>query len=164
MEGQIFNVTTVKDKGEGCIALRHICKGRNISSECLFIGSNIFSGTVIFKEKALITRKLSTIELDNFIIEQKYFNSPTSEIEFEQEKLELKKIYFLFLNLSSKEQQSYLELCFHNRREDKTLIDSTAIELRADLKSFSSELFTKVCSIYKTNAFSNGLFLILGNV
>ena len=117
---------------------------------------------MIFKEKALITRKLSTIELDNFIIEQKYFNSPTSEIEFEQETLELKKIYFLFLNLSSKEQQSYLTLCFHNRREDKTLIDSTSMELKAHLKSFSSELFTKVCSIYKTNAFSNGLFLILG--
>ena len=30
MEGQIFKVTTVEDKGEGCIALQHISKGRKI--------------------------------------------------------------------------------------------------------------------------------------
>ena len=42
-------------------------------------------------------------------IEQKYFNSPTSEIEFEQEKLELKKIYFLYSCLTSILTNSYLQ-------------------------------------------------------
>ena len=114
------------------------------------------------KEKALITRDLSAIELDNFVIEQKFFNC--SEVEEEQEKLELKKIYFLFLNLSSEEQQSYLELSSHSSWQNKALIETVSSELQDQLKSFSCDLFTKVCSIYKTNAFSNGLFLTLGSL
>ena len=100
-------------------------------------------------------------ELQYFIFEQKFAHP--RKVQEEKDKWELSKIVQSFCNLTNDEQQKYLNLS-HNDSiiEDTSVIDQVKNELAQNLQHFSTDHLTQIFSIYKTNAFSNGLFLQLG--
>ena len=100
-------------------------------------------------------------ELQYFIFEQKFAHP--RKVQEEKDKWELSKIVQSFCNLTNDEQQKYLNLS-HNDSiiEDTSVIEKVKNELAQNLQYFSTDHLTLLFSIYKTNAFSNGLFLQLG--
>ena len=103
-------------------------------------------------------------ELQYFIFEQKFAHPIyPQKVQEEKDKWELSKIVQSFCNLTNDEQQKYLNLS-HNDSiiEDTSVIEQVKNELAQNLQYFSTDQLTQIFSIYKTNAFSNGLFLQLG--
>ena len=100
-------------------------------------------------------------ELQYFIFEQKFAHP--RKVQEEKDKWELSKIVQSFCNLTNDEQQKYLNLS-HNDSiiEDTSVIDQVKNELSQNLQYFSTDHLIQIYSIYKTNAFSSGLFLQLG--
>ena len=141
----MFEIRKVSGRGEGCVALRPISRGE-----------------ILFREKAIIIRSVALQELEYFIIQNQYLDDPTLQEEKILES-EIWKVFQLFENLSSSSKSQYLELS-HHPSNDGEFVRKVAIEYSRSHNvntEFSPELMENVFNIYRTNAFNNGLFLML---
>ena len=141
----MFEIRKLGDRGEGCVAVRQISQGE-----------------VIYREKAVIPRSVHFQELKCFIIQNQYQDDP---ILLEAKKLEseIESVFQLFENLPGSTKPLYLELSHHpsHNQDYVRKVAEHCFQSRRENEEFSTELMERVFNIYRTNAFNNGLFLML---
>ena len=140
----MFEIRKVSGRGEGCVASRQISRGEKIC-----------------RERAIIQRSVPLQELECFIIQNQYHDDPTLQHEKKLE-FEIGRVFQLFENLSNSAKSQYLELSHHGS-SDNEFVRKVSNEYSRSLKDtdISPELVERVFNIYRTNAFNNGLFLLL---
>ena len=122
----------------------------------------ISRGETIFREKAIIPRSVPLQELECFIIQDMYHDDPTLLKEKKLES-EIGKVIQLFENLPRPAQSQYLELS-HHASTDNEFVRKIAHECYRNQRKnagLTPEQVERVFNIYRTNAFNNGLFLML---
>jgi len=144
----LYCVVPVPGKDLGCVSVTALEVGR-----------------VLLEERPLICVDVTVRELDTREIKLSY---PVQEWEVQVERREFKKLGDSFLSLTQHDRARYCELKAGKERSISS-IDLAYRDLESEHGSLSSlgvsrEYFSKIISIFQTNAFNNGLWLELARV
>jgi len=142
----LYCVVPVPGKDLGCVAVTTVEVGR-----------------VLLEERPLICVDASVREQDTREVKLTY---PTQEWDIQVERREFIKLGDSFLSLTSHDRARYSELKAGKERSISS-IDLAYRDLESkhgSLLGVSREYFSKIVSIFQTNAFNNGLWLELARV
>lgn len=120
-------------------------------------GEDIARGTRILRERPVLGVNAGVRDLKMRRVEEIFLELGEERVEMEKEKVELRTVVNSFIQLSEKDKTKYLDLkCEENVESDNAVIEAADNSEHCDL---SFGLFAKICSIYTTNTFHNGICL-----
>lgn len=135
----MFRVVPVTGRGMGCVATKDITRG-----------------TLILRETPVLPICPSVRDLEMKMVEEIYAGCEVSKVDMEKEKAEYRSIMNAFSKLTAEDKVKYLDLKYHeNNKADESIMEA----YKENKHGISYNLFHKICSIFTTNTFNNGVFL-----
>jgi len=136
----MYRVEPVQSRGLGCLAKENIARG-----------------SLINRERPVLAVSVGVRELEMRMVEEIFVGCEVERVELEKEKLEFRTVVDSFSKLSDMDKIKYLGLKY----QENAKADTAVMEAFGDFDDpeVSIHIFMKICSIYTTNTFKNGVCL-----